>query len=80
MVWLCKTKIWWKAKLCYYLRKNRDIYRDIAEDVETRFDISNYELDLDHCLKEKWESNWSIEREIRWENNEKVCCVKSINI
>ena len=22
-----------------------DIYKDIAEDVETRFDISNYELD-----------------------------------
>ena len=27
------------------------IYNDIAEDVEKRFDISDYELD--HCLKEK---------------------------
>ena len=25
--------------------KTEDIYRDIAEDVETRFDTSNYELD-----------------------------------
>ena len=41
-----------KAKLCYvdtdsfivYI-KTDDIYKDIAEDVETRFDTSNYELD-----------------------------------
>ena len=31
--------------------KTDDIYKDIAKDVETRFDTSNYELD--HCLKEK---------------------------
>ena len=41
-----------KRKLCYidtnsfivYI-KTDDIYKDIAEDVETRFDTSNYELD-----------------------------------
>ena len=41
-----------KAKLCYmdtdsftvYI-KTDDIYKDIVEDVETRFDTSNYELD-----------------------------------
>ena len=41
-----------KAKLCYmdtgrsivYI-KTGDIYKDIAEDIETRFDSSNYELD-----------------------------------
>ena len=27
-----------------YIRTD-DIYKDIAEDVETRFDITNYELD-----------------------------------
>ena len=40
------------AKFCYmdtgsfivYI-KTDDIYKDIAEDVETRFDTSNYELD-----------------------------------
>ena len=26
--------------------KTDDIYKDIAEDVKTRFDISNYELDI----------------------------------
>ena len=31
--------------------KTDDIYKDIPEDVETRFDTSNYEID--HCLKEK---------------------------
>ena len=44
-----------KAKLCYTLHgyividfivhvKIDDIYKDIAKDVETRFDTSNYEL------------------------------------
>ena len=31
--------------------KTDDTYKDIAEDVETRSDTSNYEID--HCLKEK---------------------------
>ena len=47
-----KLKYGGKAKLCYmdtggfivYI-KTDDIYKDIAEDVETRFDTSNYELD-----------------------------------
>ena len=41
-----------KAKLCYLDTdsfivhiKTDDIYKDIEEDVETRFDTSNYELD-----------------------------------
>ena len=46
-----KPKYGGKAKLCYmdtdslhvYIKID-DIYRDIAEDVETRFDTSNYEL------------------------------------
>ena len=44
-----KPKYGEKAKLCYmdfivYI-KTDNIYKDIAEDVESRFDISNYELD-----------------------------------
>ena len=47
-----KPKYGGKAKLCcmdtdcfiVYI-KTDDIYKDIAEDVETRFDTSNYELD-----------------------------------
>ena len=41
-----------KVKLCYMVTysfivniKTDDIFKDIAEDVETRFDTSNYELD-----------------------------------
>ena len=47
-----KPKYVEKAKLCYmdtdssivYI-KTGDVYKGIEEDVETRFDISNYELD-----------------------------------
>ena len=51
-----KPKYDGKAKLCYmdtnivYI-KTDDIYKDIAEDVETSIDTSNYKLD--HCLREK---------------------------
>ena len=47
-----KPKYCEKAKLCYMDTgsftvsiKIDDIYKDIAEDVETRFDSLNYELD-----------------------------------
>ena len=51
MVWLCKTKTQWESKIVLYgyrqfdciHKKIDDIYKDIAEDVETRFDTSNYE-------------------------------------
>ena len=46
-----KPKYGEKVKLCYMYTnsfivyiKTDDIYKDIVEDVETRFDISNYEL------------------------------------
>ena len=47
-----KPKYWEKAKLCYmdtdsfiiYI-KRKNIYIDVVEDVEIRFDTSNYELD-----------------------------------
>ena len=49
-----KPKYDGKANLCYmdtnsfilYI-KTDDIYKDIAEDVETRFGTSNYELECD---------------------------------
>ena len=45
-----KPKCDGKAKLCYMdtdlgCIKTDDIYKDIAEDIETRFNNSNYELD-----------------------------------
>ena len=50
--WLHKAKTWRKSKNMWYgyrwlysLYKNKDIYSDIAKDVQTRFDTCNYELD-----------------------------------
>ena len=53
VVWLCKTKICWKSKTVLYGYMDtgsfivyigtNDIYKDIAEDVETRFETSIYE-------------------------------------
>ena len=47
-----KSKYSGKTKLCYmdtdtfivYIKRD-DIHKDIAEDVETKFDTSNYELE-----------------------------------
>ena len=43
-----KTKIWYKSKILIYCFivyiKTDDINKDFAEDVETRFDTSKYEL------------------------------------
>ena len=44
LIWLCNIKTWWKSGFNVYI-KAYDIYKDIAEDIETRFDTSNYELD-----------------------------------
>ena len=62
-----KTSYSEKAKLCYtdtdsfivYI-KTDDIYKDIAENVETRFDTSNYELD--RPLPKDKNNNWITER------------------
>ena len=42
--------------------KTDDIYKDIAEDVETRFDTSNYEVDKPLPKGKKKKSNWINER------------------
>ena len=76
-----------KPKLCYmdtdsfivYI-KTDDIYKDIAEDVETRFDTSNYELDRLLPKAKKQKSHWINERSIRWENYDKICWIKSKNL
>ena len=48
-----KPKYGDKVKVCYMVYiKTDDICKDIAEDVETRFATSNYELE-DHCQEEK---------------------------
>ena len=74
-----------KVKLCFmdtdsfiYHVKTEDIHKDIAEDVETRFDTSNNEIDRPLLMKKsKWLGN---ERLIRLTNHEKICWTKSKNI
>ena len=45
--------------------KTGDIYKDIAEEIETRFDTSN---------------NWIHERWMRWKNHKRICWIKNENI
>ena len=40
-----QNRVIWIQKASLYTKKTDHIYKDIAEDVETRFDTSNYELD-----------------------------------
>ena len=42
--------------------KKKDIYKDIAEDVETRFDTSNYEIDRRLSMGKNKKSGWINER------------------
>ena len=42
--------------------KTDDIYKDIAEDVETRSDTSNFEIDKPLPKGKKQKSKWSNER------------------
>ena len=53
--------------------KADDIYKEIAEDIETRFDILNYELDRPLHKRKNEEFNWINERWIRRENAERIC-------
>ena len=64
-----KLKYAKKSKLCFmdtnsfivYI-KTDDVYIDIAEDVETRFHISNYKLDRSLPKRKNKKSNWINER------------------
>ena len=70
-----KWKYGGKAKLCcmdtnsfiVYI-ETYDIYKDIAEDVETWIDTSNYELDRPLPKGKNKKSNWINERWIRRKN------------
>ena len=87
-----KPKYGKKAKLCWkdtdsfivYI-KTDDIYKDIAEDVERRFDMSNYESESNSIERplpkgKNKKSNWINERWIRQKNYDKICWIKSKNL
>ena len=71
-----KEAKWWKISIVYW--KTGDIYKDIAEDVETRLDTSNYELDRPLPNREK--SNWINKRWIRSKNHDKIYWIRSKNL
>ena len=69
-----------KTNLCYMDKdgftvyiKTDDIYEDIAEAVETRFDTSNSELARSLPKGKKSKSNYINERKIRRKNHDKIC-------
>ena len=62
------------------LLKIDDVYKDISENIETRFDTSNFEVDRSLPKIKNKKSNWTNERWIRWINHEMICWIKSKNI
>ena len=82
-----KPKYVEKAKWCYmdtdslfaYI-KGDDIYKDVAEDVETTFDTLNYELDRPLPKGKNLKRNLINERWISCTNHSKICWIKSKNL
>ena len=78
MTWLFKTNIWWNSKIvlngCSFIVyiKTDYMYKDIAADVETKFDTSNYELDRSLKKEKNNKVIGSMKNEIRrkksWQN------------
>ena len=60
--------------------KTRDINKDIAEDVESRFDTSNFKLDRALFEGKNYKNNSINEKWISWTNHEKIRWIKSKNI
>ena len=76
--------MWGKLKLCYmdtesfivYIKAD-DIYKDIVEDVETRFDTSNYELDRPLPKRKNRKVIGSVKVELGVKITKKICWIKS---
>ena len=66
----------WIQTLFHFIHVKLVIFiKDIAEDDETRFDASNYELN--RPLSKGKSSNWINERQIRRKNLDKICWINS---
>lgn len=61
------------------LHKTEDIYLDMAKDLETRFDTSNYELKRP-LPRWKNKTSWTNERWIRRGNNDRAGRIVTKNI
>ena len=71
--------IWIQIGFIVYI-KTDNIYKDIAEDVETRFNTSNCELAGPLPKVKNKKSNQDHERLIRKKNHDKTFWIKSKNL
>ena len=78
-----------KVKLCYmdtdsfvYEIDTEDFYRDIAKDVEKRFDTSGCSKDENRPqpIGKNKKSDMPDERRAWWKNHDRVCCVKGKDV
>ena len=60
--------------------KTNNIYKDIAEDFEERFDLLNDEIDIPLPKEKNKKNNWTNKKLIRWTNHEKFFLIKSKSI
>ena len=81
-----KPKYGDNVKLCYMDTnsfimhiKTEDFYKDIANNVEKRFDTSNYELNSPISRGEN-KSDWINERLFRRKDYDRICCFKTKNL
>ena len=67
--------------LIVYIKAD-DIYNDVAEDVQTRFETSNYELACNsiECWLPKGKNNWITESRIGRKNQHKICWFERKNL
>ena len=68
----------YEYRLFHCIHKNGWYLEEIVEDVETRFDTSNYELDRPLPKGKKEKSNWINDRWIRWKNHEMIFSIKNL--
>ena len=72
------TNIEYIANSFLVFTKTDDIYKDIGEHVQARFDTSNYTWDRLLPAGKKSKINWINERWIRCQNHIKSCWIKNL--
>ena len=60
--------------------KTEDFYKDIADDVEKRFDTLNYEINKPLPIGKNKKNDWINERWTRRKYYDKICCIKTKNL
>ena len=82
-----KPKYGEKVRFCYMDTDNsivyittEDIFKDIAEDVDTKSDTSNYELNRPLPKEKKQKCDWCDKRWVRQKNHERICQIKNKNL